>query len=54
MVWKPHIPKARSLADFGDDEWPSRLCVEVANVMDNAVTLGAKETHVLEVRISLS
>lgn len=54
VVWNPHVRKAQNLADFGDDEWPSMLCVESANVMDDAVTLGAKETHVLEVRISLA
>ncbi|MBN8217944.1 MAG: D-hexose-6-phosphate mutarotase [Spirochaetes bacterium] len=54
VVWNPHVQKARSLPDFGDDEWPSMLCVEAANVLEDAVTLGAGEAHVLEVRIQVS
>jgi glucose-6-phosphate 1-epimerase len=45
VVWNPWIEKARSMPDFGDDEWPHMLCVETANAADHAVTLAAGQSH---------
>src|SRR5262249_35826599 len=36
VLWNPWIAKAKAMADFGDDEWPGMICVETANVGDNA------------------
>ena len=42
------------MPDFGDDEWPSMLCIETANVRDAAVRLEPGSHHrmtaVVEVR----
>lgn len=51
VVWNPWIDKARALADFGDDEWTSMVCVETANALDDARTLGPGATHVLATTI---
>ena len=45
IVWNPWIDKARAMADFGDDEWPSMLCIETANVRDAAVRLEPGSHH---------
>src|SRR5262249_16853644 len=40
VVWNPWDEKATAMADLGDDQWRSMLCVEAANAADNAVHLG--------------
>jgi glucose-6-phosphate 1-epimerase len=35
------------MPDFGDDEWPRMLCVETANVGEQAPTLAPGGTHVM-------
>jgi glucose-6-phosphate 1-epimerase len=54
VVWNPWIEKAKKMPDFGDDEWPRMLCVETANVAENAVTLapGASHTMWASVRVT--
>lgn len=39
IVWNPWINKAAAMPDFGDDQWPSMVCVETGNVGDRAITL---------------
>ncbi len=48
VVWNPWINKAKAMADFGDDEWPGMVCVETANVGDNAVTIKPRTGHVMK------
>ena len=47
VLWNPWIAKARAMPDFGDDEWPRMLCVETANVGEQAPTLAPGATHVM-------
>lgn len=47
VVWNPWIDKSARLADFGDDEWQGMLCIEAANVLDEAVTLDGGGTHTI-------
>ena len=51
VVWNPWIDKARSMSDFGDDEWTSMVCIEPANAGGDAITLAPGETHELRVKI---
>lgn len=53
VVWNPWIAKTATLADMAPDEWQHMICVETANVAENAVTLGARETHRLTATISV-
>jgi glucose-6-phosphate 1-epimerase len=53
VLWNPWIAKAKSMSDFGDDEWPQMLCVETANVSDNAVTLAPGATHRMSATIAV-
>jgi glucose-6-phosphate 1-epimerase len=54
VVWNPWVDKSRAMPDFGDDEWPGMICIETANVGDDAVRLGAGESHHLRARIRVA
>ncbi|HMB95237.1 MAG TPA: hypothetical protein VKK61_04285 [Tepidisphaeraceae bacterium] len=54
VVWNPWIAKAKAMSDFGDDEWPGMLCVETANVHQNAVELAAGATHEMTAIVGLA
>ncbi len=53
VVWNPWATKAARTADFDDNEWPGMVCVEVANARENAVTIGAGQSHSMQATISL-
>jgi D-hexose-6-phosphate mutarotase len=40
------------MLDFGDDEWPSMLCIETCNVRENAVTIAPGQSHTMGAVIS--
>jgi glucose-6-phosphate 1-epimerase len=52
VVWNPWVDKAKRMADFGDDEWPSMLCVEAANASPHAISLPAQARHTMTTIIS--
>jgi glucose-6-phosphate 1-epimerase len=52
VIWNPWIDKAKRMADFGDDEWPSMLCVEAANTGPHRVSLAPGERHLMSTTIS--
>ncbi|RYD47135.1 MAG: D-hexose-6-phosphate mutarotase [Verrucomicrobiaceae bacterium] len=54
VVWNPWIEKARSLDDFGDDEYLSMVCVEPGNVGKNKITLPPCGRTTLKVVVSSS
>lgn len=47
VVWNPWIAKAAAMPDFGDDEWTGMVCIEGANVLDDAIDLQPGATHVM-------
>ena len=49
VVWNPWQEKASTMADLGDQQWHSMLCVEAANVADNAVHLAGRTRHTMRV-----
>src|SRR5262249_60386548 len=51
VVWNPWRTKAGGMADLGADEWRRMLCVETANAMDDAVTLGPGGGHPMAVAL---
>jgi len=53
VLWNPWIAKARAMPDFGDDEWPRMLCVETANVGEQALTLAPGATHELSATLGV-
>jgi glucose-6-phosphate 1-epimerase len=54
VVWNPWIAKAAKMADFGDDEWKTMVCVETANIGEAAVTLESGASHTLAVRYDVT
>jgi glucose-6-phosphate 1-epimerase len=52
VIWNPWVDKARSMSDFGDDEWPSMLCVEAANAGARRILLPPQARHVTTTIIS--
>lgn len=53
VVWNPWIDKAKAMPDFGDEEWPSMVCVETCNVGDAAVTLAPGATHTMTATVTV-
>jgi glucose-6-phosphate 1-epimerase len=49
VVWNPWT----GMADLGPDEWQGMICVETANVGENALTLQAGGTHGMTATIHL-
>ncbi len=47
VVWNPWVAKAAAMPDFGDDEWTGMVCIEAANVRENAVTVRSGAIHSL-------
>lgn len=51
VVWNPWIEKAARLSQFADDAWPTMLCIETANVMDDFITLAPGAEHSMAVTL---
>jgi glucose-6-phosphate 1-epimerase len=49
VVWNPWIAKAKTMPDFGDEEYKSMICVESGNVASNRLTLKPGECSRLKV-----
>jgi glucose-6-phosphate 1-epimerase len=54
VVWNPWTAKARAMADLGDDEWTSMVCVETANALDDAITLAPGQRHTMTARYTVA
>ncbi len=53
IVWNPWIDKSARMADFGDDEWPGMVCIETANVGENAIQIEPGQRHEMSAAISV-
>lgn len=47
VVWNPWVERAAALGDVGDNDWQDFVCVEAANIGQDAVTLDPGEEHSL-------
>jgi len=54
VVWNPWVDKAAAMPDYGDDEWPSMVCVETANVLEDAIVLAPGARHTMTARYSVT
>ena len=52
VVWNPWIDKAQRLSQFPADAWTGMLCIETANVLDDALYLAPGECQEMAVRLS--
>ncbi len=51
VVWNPWEERCAKLADMAPHGWEAMVCVETANVGENAVELAPQATHTMEARI---
>ena len=51
VVWNPWIDKAKRLSQFADDAWQGMLCIEHANVLDDALILAPGAEYRLDVTL---
>lgn len=54
VVWNPWVEKSKTMADFGNEEWPQMVCVETGNLADNALIIAPGATHVTQTVIRLA
>jgi glucose-6-phosphate 1-epimerase len=52
VIWNPWIEKSRRMPDFGDDEWNEMVCIETANVGQDAIQLEPHQIHTMMAEIS--
>lgn len=53
VIWNPWETATAKLEDMEPDGWRQMLCIESANVSENAVRLNARESHETHVQISV-
>jgi len=46
-VWNPWHETASKMSDLGSEGWRSMVCVEIANALENRLTIKAGESHTL-------
>lgn len=54
IVWNPGAEGIQSFADMPNEAWPSMLCVEAGNVLQNAVMVPGGEKHRFSMALSLA
>lgn len=47
VLWNPWIEKSKRLSNFADNDYKTMLCLEAANVLEDAVTLEPQQSHTL-------
>ena len=52
VVWNPWIEKAKAMADFGDEEYLTMICVESGNVGKNKLTIAPGKSHTMRVELT--
>ena len=53
VIWNPWVDKAVHMPDYGDGEWPEMVCIEPANIADNARTVEPGQSHTLAATIAV-
>ncbi|KFZ36730.1 aldose epimerase [Shewanella mangrovi] len=51
VLWNPWIAKSQRLSRFNGDDYLQMVCLEAANVLEDAVTLAAGQSHTLSTSI---
>jgi len=53
VVWNPWAENAAKMGDFGDDEYPTMVCVEAANALDDVIQVAPGSSHILSQTIQV-
>jgi glucose-6-phosphate 1-epimerase len=51
VVWNPWSNQTAKLADMAPGGWLEMICIETANVADNAITLAPQQVHTMEAHV---
>lgn len=51
VLWNPWIDKSKRLARFQEQDYLSMVCLEAANVLEDKLVLGPKQSHTLTTEI---
>jgi D-hexose-6-phosphate mutarotase len=51
VVWNPFPARAGALGDLGADHWAGFVCIETANVNENALSLDSGRSHEMTARV---
>lgn len=54
VIWNPWIAKSKRLSQFADDDYKHMVCIENANVLNNAVSLQPQESHTLSLKLQFT
>ena len=54
VLWNPWSGKAAAMPDMDPEAWAEMVCVETANVAENAVRLPAGRSHTMTATVSVS
>lgn len=52
VVWNPGPETVKGFADIPHADWPTFVCVEAGNVMENAVQVPANQSHTMMMTLS--
>ena len=53
VVWNPWVRKSKAMADFGDEEYHTMVCVETVNAAADRRTLPPGGTHALTQKVTV-
>jgi glucose-6-phosphate 1-epimerase len=51
VLWNPHVEKTARLSQMAPDAWRGMLCIETANVLDDALPLEPGDVHTVGFRL---
>jgi glucose-6-phosphate 1-epimerase len=54
VVWNPWAEKIKTMPDLDPADWTKYVCIETCNVKENALTLGAGQSHAMRATISVA
>lgn len=52
VLWNPWIDKAQRLSGFAEEAWQRMLCIETANLLDDALELAPQQSHSLTLELN--
>ncbi|MBD1550253.1 D-hexose-6-phosphate mutarotase [Pseudomonas typographi] len=52
VIWNPWIERAMAFPDMADDGWQRMFCIEIANVLGDALSLAPGASHTLGYRVA--
>ncbi len=54
VLWNPHVEKTARLSQMAPEAWRGMLCIETANVLDDALPLEPGDAHTVGFRLAVT